>query len=186
VLAIAFAYDRTLIEGVVDAAPDAPRRAILEGVRPRRGTATVLRAIESLRVPHAVVLAERQPTATHLADAVFFKGDVLVGDGMQHRAPTTTTFRQIVAHFRLPPERIWFVTGRDAADAAAAAAFGFEVVYLRQPDDAPAAEPSGDVLIVDELEDLLVVLGPAYTRSALNMRYLMRGLLGARPRPDDD
>ena len=71
-----------------------------------------------------------------------------------------TPFADVVAALQVPPERVYFFAASpERADAARAAKLqGF-----------------------DSLDDALEIVSAAYTRSALNLRYLFRTVLEWRP-----
>ena len=90
-------------------------------------------------------------------------------------APAGTS-AAIAERFGLPPECVWYVTPREP-DALAARGAGLNAILI-DPHGTPASEPDARGLYVaDRLSGMLEIVRVPYTRSALNMRYIMRTVL---------
>jgi hypothetical protein len=77
----------------------------------------------------------------------------------------------------LPASRVWYVTGRAEQDAFTARASGLQAIFL-DPDGAPeGTNGTRGVHRVRAIEEILDVLRGPYTRSVLNLRYIMRSVL---------
>ncbi len=96
--------------------------------------------------------------------------------GIRVAADESPPVERIAPRFGLPPSCVWFVTAQHA-DAVAARAGGLNVILI----DAQAPltlEPNADGLHhAPGIEDVLEIVRIPYTRSALNMRYIMRTVL---------
>ncbi len=140
------------VAGRFDAASAAALAAVAEAVRPYAGTPRVLRELESLNVPMAIAGTGPAWLTRRIAEVVWFRGDVLV-------ASEAEMANAMIAWAALPADRIWFVTSR--ADAAAAArAAGINPIVV---------DANGD-----SIGEVLEALRAPYTRAALNLRYLFR------------
>jgi FMN phosphatase YigB (HAD superfamily) len=187
VLAVAFALDDTLaavtesVDPVAsrfaeEAALDVPRALEAQRIAPRPGALRVVRELEALAVPLAILAPGPADVAQRAAELVWFAAPVVVGE---HRdgVPSPAAFAALCAHFALPAECVWYVTRRAEADARAACAAGLQGVFIDEAaTDAPEPDARG-LRRVSALGDVLDLLRAPYTRSALNMRYLMRTVL---------
>jgi len=186
VLAVAFALDDTLaattesvdpvaLRFAEEAALDVPRALEAQRIAPRPGALRVVRELEALGVPLAILAPGPADVAQRTAELVWFAGPAVVGehpDGV----PAPAAFAALCAHFALPAECVWYVTGRADADARAACSAGLQGVFIDPAADAPEPDARG-LRRVAAIGDVLELLRGPYTRSALNMRYLMRTVL---------
>jgi FMN phosphatase YigB (HAD superfamily) len=187
VLAVAFALDDTLTAATESIDPvalrfaeeaglDVPRAVEAQRIVPRPGALRVVRELEALAVPLAVLAPGPADVARQTAELVWFGGAVVVGDHSDG-LPAPSAFAALCARFGLPAECVWYVTGRSEADARAACAAGLQGVFI-DPAAIDAPEPDAPGLRrVAAIGDVLDLLRGPYTRSALNMRYLMRTVL---------
>jgi hypothetical protein len=86
------------------------------------------------------------------------------------------TFPALAERFGLPAECVWYVTAHEA-DALGARAAGLQAILV-DPAGAPSTGPDERGLYVAAaVEGVLEIVRVPYTRSALNMRYIMRTVL---------
>jgi phosphoglycolate phosphatase-like HAD superfamily hydrolase len=178
-LAIAFAADDVL-------APTAPLRrlaatgtdpqlalaAVQELVRPLPGAPRVLRELEALGVGLALLGAQPAELLRRIAQVVFFRGEVVAAEGPGR-------FAALAARFGLPEACIWYVTAA-AGDAAEARAAGANVILV-DPDAARCEPQAAGFVVVPAVDDVLEVIRIPYTRSALNLRYILRKIMDTPP-----
>lgn len=120
----------------------------------------VLHECEELRVPFAVLVRDADEAARAAAPPLAFTGAIVTALHDGAGAPAADAVTALAAHFDLPPACIWYVTGRTRGDAQAVSAAGAHGVYI------------------ERIEDALDALREPYTRSALNLRYIMRTVVG--------
>ncbi len=175
-LAIAFSADGVLAPtaSLHEAAGPQPARDLLpyvqELVRPFSGTPIVLRELEGLGISMAMLGAGPEWLQRRIAQVLWFKGEVVAASGPQR-------FATLCERLRLPAICVWYVTAsRD--DAAEALAAGTNVILIDDNQPAALLEPDGDgCFVARSIEDVLEVIRIPYTRSALNLRYIVRKLL---------
>ncbi len=178
-LAIAFAADDVLAPTAALrslAAADAPAAlaAAQELVRPLPGAPRVLRELEALGVGLALLGGEPAGLLRRIAQVVFFRGEVVAAEGPGR-------FAALAARIGLPEPCIWYVTAA-AADAAEARAAGTNVILVDPHAGERGSEPDDDGLrVVAAVDDVLEVIRIPYTRSALNLRYILRKIMDAPP-----
>ncbi len=186
-LAVAFALDDTLAAATESVDPvalrfaqeaglDALRAVEAQRIAPRPGALRVVRELEALAVPLAVLAPGPADAARRTAELVWFAGPVVVGehpDGI----PAPSAFAALCADFALPAECVWYVTGRAEADARAACSAGVQGVFIDAAATDPPEPDARGLRRVAAIGDVLDLLRGPYTRSALNMRYLMRTVL---------
>ena len=119
----------------------------------------VLDELDALAIPVAVLVRDEDERARATAPPLAWNGAVVSAPHDAAGAPGPEAVAALAAHFGLPPECIRYLTGRGRGDAQAASAAGAHGHYLERIDDA------------------LEVLREPYTRSALNLRYIMRTVL---------
>jgi len=78
--------------------------------------------------------------------------------------------------FGLPPACVWYVTDRDDDTTRAAHAAGFQTVLI-DATRAAASSPDDRAHTVAGVTDVLELIREPYTRSVLNLRYIMRTVL---------
>lgn len=175
-LAIVFAADDVLAPTGALRAGGEPGRdrlpAVQELVRPADGALHVLRELEGLGLGMALFGEGPDWLVRRIAQVVWFRGDVVVAAGPGR-------FAELCARVDLPPPCIWYVTASEA-DAAAAHAAGTNVV-LFAPGAAPALHEPDErgLFVAAALSDVLEIIRIPYTRSALNLRYVLRKILDA-------
>ncbi|MDB5043431.1 MAG: hypothetical protein JWN27_4157 [Candidatus Eremiobacteraeota bacterium] len=186
-LAVAFALDDTLAAATESVDPvalrfaeeaglDVPRAVEAQRIAPQPGALRVVRELEALAVPFAILAPGPADVARRTAELVWFAGPVVVGEH-PNGVPAPSAFAALCAHFALPAECVWYVTGGAESGARAACAAGVQGVFI-DPAATNAAEPDArGVRRVAAIGDVLDLLRGPYTRSALNMRYLMRTVL---------
>jgi FMN phosphatase YigB (HAD superfamily) len=187
VLAVAFALDDTLaaatesvdpvaLRFAEEAGPDVARAVEAQRIAPRPGALRVVRELEALAVPLAILASGPADVARRTAELLWFAGPVVVGEHPSG-VPAPSAFAALCAHFALPAECVWYITGRSEADARGACAAGLRGVFI-DPAAVDAPEPDARGLRrIAAIGDVLDLLRGPYTRSALNMRYLMRTVL---------
>lgn len=187
-LAVAFALDDTLavtsdaVDPVArrfaeEAGLDRARSLAAQRIAPLPGALRVVRELEALNVPLAVLAPEPLAEARRVAGLVWFAGPVVTGE---HRdgVPLASAFAALCAQVALPAECVWYVSGRAEADARAACAAGLHGVFIDPHAKDEDAEPDARGLRrVPGIGGVLDLVRAPYTRSALNMRYLMRTVL---------
>ncbi len=186
-LAVAFASDDTLVARPVSPDPVAQKFAIDFGgdverslqaqlLRPAPGALRVVRELEALGVPLVVLSGESESDARRKASLVWFSGDVVTGPHDPNGTPMPAAFDALSSRIGLPPECIWYVSGRAESDAIAASEAGMHGVYVG-PAARAISEPEHGAVRVSQLDDVLELIRGPYTRAVLDMRYLMRTVL---------
>jgi FMN phosphatase YigB (HAD superfamily) len=178
-LAIAFAADDVLAptaswRGLAAAGPPDVLAAVQELVRPFPGTARVLRELEGLGVGLALLGGEPAALLRRIAQVVFFRGEVVAAEGAGR-------FGVLAERIGLPAPCIWYVTAAQA-DAGEARAAGTNVILI-DPNAEPALhEPRADGFYAGgSIDDVLEAIRIPYTRSALNLRYILRKIMDTPP-----
>jgi phosphoglycolate phosphatase-like HAD superfamily hydrolase len=193
VLAVAFALDDTLLAATPvdevarrfaeEGGMDVGRSLDAQGLHPQPGALHVVRELEALGVPLAVLSGEPEAAARRKAELAWFGGAVVCAEHDASGVPEPAAFAALCERLGLPAACIWYVTGRSERDAFAARACELNAVFVdpSAPDDDPSVnEPDGErsgMHRVRRIDDVLELLRGPYTRSALNMRYIMRTAL---------
>ena len=186
-LAVAFSLDDTLtatrtadpvaLQFAAESGLDLSRSLDAQRIAPQPGALRVVRELEALAVPLAVLAPEPGEAARRIADLVWFGGPVVTG-AYCAGVPEPSAFATLCAHFGLPGECVWYVTGRAEADARAACSAGLQGVYIDAAASADGSEPDvGGLRRIPAIGDVLDLLRAPYTRSALNLRHVLRTVL---------
>lgn len=186
-LAVAFALDETLLAATAvdevarrfaeEGGMDVGRSLDAQGLHPQPGALRVVRELEALGVPLAVLSGEPEGAARRKAELAWFGGAVVCGEHDASGTPAPAAFTALCDQLGLPAACIWYVTGRSEHDALAAHACELNAVFI---DPSASTEPDAErpgIHRVRSIDDVLELLRGPYTRSALNMRYIMRTAL---------
>lgn len=179
VLAAAFAiHDTVAPTGELRALAEREDLAVLlprvpELVHPARGTLHVLRELEALEIPLAVVGTGPVPLVEKIARAFWFRGETIA-------AGPEGTAAALLARMQLPAACLWFVTA-DIREAATARDAGMNAVLLEPGAEGSFAQPDGRGLYVaPRIDDVLEIIRIPYTRSVINLRHLFHALVQTR------
>jgi FMN phosphatase YigB (HAD superfamily) len=137
--------------------------------------------LSSLNIARAILTNGAGAIARRAASLIGFDGPVLVGEDIGVRKLDRAAFTSLVEVFSLPPERIWYVTGKPS-ELHAAQSFGFRTVALCALDCGTNADDQNAVADnrIAQLDELLPLLAEPYTRALLGMRYVMQSTLAWR------
>jgi FMN phosphatase YigB (HAD superfamily) len=174
-LAIAFAAENVLAP--TSSLPhDVALADVQERVRPAPGALRTLRELEGLGIGLALVGDGPEWLVRRIAQVVWFRGEAIATAGDR--------FAVVCERIGLPAPCIWYVTA-DPADAANAVAAGCNAVLIDPEATGVAGEPDdGGRYVVPAIDGVLEVIRVPYTRSALNLRYLLRKILDTPPVED--
>jgi len=122
------------------------------------GAAELLRALDRVGIPHAILTNGWNPLQQCKADLVGFAAPVLVSDDLGVRKPSVQAFDALRECLEAPPENIWYIGDDPYNDVLGALGAGMRAIWFdwegkKYPTNVPAP-----TAIVTQLEDVLRVI----------------------------
>jgi HAD superfamily hydrolase (TIGR01662 family) len=94
------------------------------------GVPEMLRELDLMGIPHAILTNGWSPLQEEKARLVGFLGPVFVSERINLRKPSREAFEFLARHFSATPEAVWYVGDDPAVDCAAAHAAGLKAVWM--------------------------------------------------------
>lgn len=101
-----------------------------ESVEPLPGLQAMLAALQSSRIPFAILTNGWSPLQEEKARLVGFEGPVFVSERIGVRKPEREAFQFLTRHFEMPAGDVWYLGDDPALDCAGARAAGLRSVWF--------------------------------------------------------
>jgi FMN phosphatase YigB (HAD superfamily) len=153
---------------------------VSERVRAVAGTEVFLERVASLRLPTALLCNGWSAVAQRKAATARYRGTVLVSEDLRAAKPEPAAFEALVAELALPADRIWFVGADPRRDVDGAAAAGMRAIWINPQGAAFPVGLRAPARTISALDELLPDVCEEYTRSLLDLRYVLHSTLAWR------
>ena len=101
-----------------------------EPVEALPGLQAMLAALQTSRIPHAILTNGWSPLQEEKARLIGFEGPVFVSERIGVRKPERAAFEFLSRHFDAPASDVWYVGDDPALDCAGARASGLKAVWF--------------------------------------------------------
>lgn len=136
------------------------------------GASEMLRQLQSLAVPAAILTNGLSTAELAKARVLGFTGDVVVSENTGAKKPDIRAFAALLKALGLPAECVWYLAADFDNDVRPARTVGMHGVWL-------GSESGPDS--VRSFDEFLELIKEPYTRSLLGLRYIMHNALAWRP-----
>jgi len=129
-----------------------------EAVEALPGLRAMLAALQSSRIPYAILTNGWSPLQEEKARLIGFEGPVFVSERIGVRKPSREAFQFLARHFDMPAADVWYVGDDPALDCAGARASGLKSVWFDWEGKSYPQELDPPDFVIHSLDELPALL----------------------------
>lgn len=143
-----------------------------ELAQPAPGATAMLRQLKNHAVPMAILTNGLSSAEQSKAHSLSFDGPVVISENTGVKKPDIRAFGALLDAMRMPAECVWYLAADFEYDIRPARTAGINAVWLNE---------NGGSDTVRNFDEFMELIKGPYTRSLLNLRYIMHTALAWRP-----
>ncbi len=129
-----------------------------ESVEALPGLHAMLAALQTSRIPYAILTNGWSPLQEEKARLIGFEGPVFVSERIGVRKPSREAFQFLARHFDMPVADVWYVGDDPALDCAGARASGLKSVWFDWEGKSYPQELDPPDFVIHSLDELPALL----------------------------